>query len=440
VITNLQIDNFKSLKGLNTNFGLVNFIVGPNAAGKSNFVEALDFISHAVRENLSYAVAEKGGFYNICHRRQRRARGAIAFSVSAKTATKRSTVYSFTLSFQLRTRGEDIRADFYVASEQLKIALDPVDATAGTLLHADITREVTEKGREEYKVRISPEETQRESLNSVQRGFLGHLQFLERNAAEIIKPEPQNLLLSGLVRGMAPFGFVNRELQGVRVFQLNPRLAREPAAPSVHGELGRHGENLASAIDQMRLKDETGFKKLATWFKDAVPSFSKVLTEYTDTRQLGLFFEEEGFGSRWFAEDVSDGTIMSVALFLTLLDKRHKVVVIEEPENCLHPWILRRFLERCREQSSDRQIIITTHSPLAIAQSNVEELYLVERASGVSTLQKATEREPDLTKIIKKDLLDLGQYWLSGGLGAVPEAQEIDEPELFGRPQEDQPK
>jgi len=30
-----------------------------------------------------------------------------------------------------------------------------------------------------------------------------------------------------------------------------------------------------------------------------------VLTEYTDARQLGLMFQEEGFGSRWFADDVS---------------------------------------------------------------------------------------------------------------------------------------
>jgi len=59
MITNLKIDNFKSLKHIDVGFGSLNFIVGPNASGKTNLAEALDFLSHAIREDLAYAVSEK---------------------------------------------------------------------------------------------------------------------------------------------------------------------------------------------------------------------------------------------------------------------------------------------------------------------------------------------------------------------------------------------
>ncbi len=119
MITSIRVDNFKSLKNVNIALGRTNFLVGPNASGKSSFAEVLDFISHAVRENLPYAMADKGGFYNICHRRQRRARGAISFGVTGEVRISRSVSCIFDWAFQIRTRGQDIRADFYVASEVL---------------------------------------------------------------------------------------------------------------------------------------------------------------------------------------------------------------------------------------------------------------------------------------------------------------------------------
>jgi predicted ATPase len=156
------------------------------------------------------------------------------------------------------------------------------------------------------------------------------------------------------------------------------------------------------------------------------------MTDYTDSRQLGLFFEEDGFAARWFAEDVSDGTIMSVALFFSLLDRRHRIVMIEEPETSLHPWILRKFLERCRELSVKRQIIITTHSPLAVAFAKPSELFLIDRKEGATSLTRAEDLEANLSEIIRADLINLGEYWLSGGLGAVPTVPDVGDDELFG--------
>src|SRR6266480_673744 len=425
MIARLKIDNFKSLKGIDIRLGPINFVVGPNASGKSNLAEALDFISHAVREDLAYAVAEKGGFYNICHRRQRRARGAISFVVEA-TIQRRNDVCDFRLSFQLKTKGEDIRADFFVASEELTIKLKPKDQQSADNITLNIWRQ-----ENKYDLKLEQNLPQGSKLSTSQNNFVKKFEALKGFLTDSVEPSPQQLFISDFLKQFWPISMVAQELQGLRVFQLNPRLARQPAAPSVHGDLGRRGENLASALDRMRLHEEKNFRTLCNWLRDVVPTVGNLLTNYTETRQLGLFFEEEGFGSRWFAEDVSDGTIMSVALFFALLDRRHKNIVIEEPETSFHPWILRKFLERCREQSQRCQILITTHSPLAIAQARPDELFLIERTEGVTTLRRALEVESALAEIIRKDLIDLGQYWISGGLGAVPKVPEVNQGELF---------
>lgn len=426
MITRIQIDNFKSIKGLDVRLGLLNYVVGPNASGKSNLAEALDFVSHAVREDLAYAVAEKGGFFNICHRRLRRARGAITFHVEG--AFERPEVQcNFDLFFQIRTKTEEIRSDFFVASERFTIEFRRKEHPNELFLKMEFKREDKAYHFDIFIPNTPTEDTPRFLKNVIRR-----TESLKGFFPDAVEPLPQQLLISGFLKEYFPLNLVVRELQGLRVFQLNPRLARQPAAPSIHGDLGRRGENLASALDRLRSDDPKSFVQLRNWLRDVVPTFANLLTDYTETRQLGLFFEEEGFSSKWFAEDVSDGTIMSVALFFTLLDKRHKNIVIEEPETSLHPWILRKFLERCREQSRRCQIIITTHSPLAIATARPDELFLIERTDGVTNLRKATDVESDLNKIIKPAILDLGQYWLSGGLGAVPTLPEVKQDELFG--------
>ena len=432
MITRLRIDNFKSLKGLDVTLGSMNFIVGPNASGKSNFAEALDFLAHAITEDLTYAVAEKGGFYNICYRKQRRARGAIAFTVDGTIKRARDT-YEFTFDFQFRTRSEEIRADFYVASEELTIKLIANE----TRLLAPLTLRILRDG-DKYVVAFPDNRDHGISLTKTEDTFARRVKSLQEIFADADEASSQHLLFFGYLGEYFPISIVARELQGLRVFQFNPRLARQPAAPSVHGELGRRGENLAAAIDRMRLEDQGRFRKLGSWLRDVVPTIGGLFANYTETRQFGLFFEEEGFAARWFAEDVSDGTIMSVALFLALLDKRHRIIVVEEPETSLHPWILRKFLDRCREQSSKSQILITTHSPLAVAQSNPGELFLMERREGITTMRRALEVEAALPQIVRKDLIDLGEYWLSGGLGAIPSLPEERSVDLFGESDQEQ--
>ena len=418
MLKRISIENFKSIKHAEIVPQPLSVICGPNASGKSNFAEAIDFISHVFREGLQYAVAEKGGFYNICFRRVRRTKGAIGFRIEGELLLSDAEEARYEINFSIRARSEAIRAQFVVEEEGYFFAIvnraDPAKYA---------TLRITREG-DRYDLK---------SFGDTKERFRGRFGFgaqlaLENALPEFVKPLPQQLLL-GASRNYI-FGFLSglrrlvREIDGMRVFQISPRIGREPGIPSIETGMGRHGENLAVALDSFLSRREL-WRRLLTWTRDVVPSLEGWQTKYTETRQIGLFLEEKGFGAPWYAQDLSDGTIMSMALFMSLLEPTHRVVLIEEPENSLHPWALQRFLDRCREVSAERQIILTTHSPLVVSAARPDELFLIERLHGETQIFPAILRFPNLAEVIKKSALDLGEFWLAGGIGGVPEPTEV---------------
>lgn len=60
--------NYKSFASCDVGLAPLTFVVGANGSGKSNFLDALRFISDALRTSLEHAVRERGGIGAICRR------------------------------------------------------------------------------------------------------------------------------------------------------------------------------------------------------------------------------------------------------------------------------------------------------------------------------------------------------------------------------------
>lgn len=59
-LTQLSIRNYKSLRSIKFSPREFSVLVGRNSSGKSNFADALEFLSLAYADGLEHAVARKG--------------------------------------------------------------------------------------------------------------------------------------------------------------------------------------------------------------------------------------------------------------------------------------------------------------------------------------------------------------------------------------------
>lgn len=419
MLSELSIHNYKSLRNIKLS-NLPDFVVlvGANAAGKSNFSDALDFLSLVFRTGLAGAVRAKGGYENICFRRARRSRGSLAFGIVATTTEQvqwsddeEMQIYcTFHYNFAFRAATEAIASEYEVISEtaRVEISCEKLDQPNVLMIERNsdrthtVTGEVSEELQEAREMLIPP---------------LDRLQEF----VKLFEVPQDELLIARDFGRFPPFSWLHDILVRCRVYQISPYVARETGIPERSPELGRHGENLPAAVEYLKRAHPQAFEELLDHLSHTVPTMEELVTDYVETKQLGLFFKERSVGRRWFAQDVSDGTIQTVSIFLPLVDPRNRILVIEEPENSLHPWILRHFIDSCKNHSAEKQIFVTTQSLVAVNEVPLESLYVVRRRQSETSIDRCIVSNPELRRVISDQLMGLGEYWDTGAVAGVPE-------------------
>ena len=122
-----------------------------------------------------------------------------------------------------------------------------------------------------------------------------------------------------------------------------------------------------------------------------VNSFSSNVGLFDGNAPLGQF----GTGSqRLLSMGLSIGAASGDALLL-----------IDEIENGLEPYRIRSIINEFRSQhSSAGQIIITTHSPVAVAECTIDELMVVHSVSGRTVAYFLKGENPDVNKTIQQQI------------------------------------
>jgi Fe-S cluster assembly ATPase SufC len=103
------------------------------------------------------------------------------------------------------------------------------------------------------------------------------------------------------------------------------------------------------------------------------------------------------------------------------------ILLIEEPENGLHPSRLREVVEMLRKISTGsigntpRQVIVTTHSPLLLNYTQPEEVRIVQRDRERGTVVTPMSDVPDVHELL--DEFGTGELWYLLGEQALVEGK-----------------
>lgn len=138
-----------------------------------------------------------------------------------------------------------------------------------------------------------------------------------------------------------------------------------------------------------------------------------------------MLFKEAGISEELGLESISDGVLHALALLVVLeSDDENGLLAIEEPENAIHPWSVRAIVARA-QIAPRRQVLLTTHSETVVsAVADAGSLLITERqGERGTTVVPAKDRVDALDAILRETGQDLGDIWMGGSLGGVPQLE-----------------
>ena len=180
--------------------------------------------------------------------------------------------------------------------------------------------------------------------------------------------------------------------------------------------LTEQGDNLPVILDNI-LKNDAKRITFLNLLNNLLPDITNIEVENI-IEQRRMFNLTENYANTDIpAPLVSDGTSDIIALIVALYFEKGDLILIEEPERNIHPSLLSRLVQMMKESSTEKQIIITTHSPEVLRSSNLEDIFLISRKSdGFSTISKPINNknilpfieELGIDEVYLDNLLELG--------------------------------
>ncbi len=208
---------------------------------------------------------------------------------------------------------------------------------------------------------------------------------------------PRRLALANLVEDEKHFPVAlwvrNILMEGIHVLTLNSAAMRRPSSPSVPRAFRTDGSNLPLVVRDLRNHHEKDFKDWLEHLRTVLPDLQTIdVIERPEDRHFYLNVHYSNLEQPVPSWLLSDGTLRLLALtLLAYLPHNQEVYLIEEVENGIHP----RAIEAVFESLSsvyDGQVLMATHSPLIVGLTKWEQiLCFAKNASGATSIVRGSE-------------------------------------------------
>jgi len=346
MITAISISGFKSFVNIeNLELPRLAVLFGPNTAGKSNFLDAVQALSRiGTSRTLADALQDPIRGYPI---------ETFAFPPGGLPELLAKDSAEFSLKASL-----SVGKDRY----QYNISVGIVPSTGAVHVRDEYLGALTWKGSLKGNPLI-------ERVDS-------ELRIRRRSKPAHPRTEPVELnhsLLSDLRLSGTEYRGIEKcrsELLGWRMYYLDPRVAmRRAAPPSEVYDIGLLGENIAPYLYRLQKEDRQHFDAVRRLLRTLIPSVEHLDVDL-DKRRGTLDITIQQNGIAYSSRIISEGTLRILALCAIAVNPRPApVMAFEEPENGVQPRRLELIAEFLTSLALDRdcQLIVTTHSPLFCA-------------------------------------------------------------------------
>ena len=151
----------------------------------------------------------------------------------------------------------------------------------------------------------------------------------------------------------------------------------------------------------------------------------KAVRDQNSQANYRVAIEFEGVDGDVNADDISEGTLLALAILLSVVVDGPKLILIDDLDKGLHPAAQAKLVEILRkvmESRPDLQIIATTHSPYLLDCFDPSEVRVMSLgADGSARCKKLTEH-PNFAEW--EGALKAGELWASVGEDWIREPAE----------------
>lgn len=410
MITRIEVSNFKSFKHIDIKLGKFNVIIGPNASGKSNFVQVFKFIRDIIQFGLDNAIQMQGGIKYLQN---------LKIKDSEPLSFKIYLSHSFIVPLE---KSESIKITDYIYGVKLKIFNNNYEIIHEQLIvnyelikysdtiqkeNYDETESIKEKilkrgmiafERKNGNFRLDYDH-EVSILNKILSPLSDYITLLKSRESsenkELLIQYPTSIIVTEL----------NKILRDIGIYDFESKLIKKGLS-TISGkvELEEDGRNIPIVLKKI-IDDNEKRRALLDLIEDILSFVKEIDIEKSNDRTLLLKLKESYFDNEMIPVSLlSDGTINVLVIIIALYFEKKKIIIFEEPERNIYPYLISRIVSHMDDASQNKQIIITTHNPEFVKWADIKNLIFIARdEDGFSKVYRPSE-VIDLKAFLENDL------------------------------------
>ena len=419
MITLIEALNYQCLRYVRQPLGSFHVLVGPNASGKTMFLDVVGFLHDLVSEGLDEAVTSRAAHLSDLIWRHEGERFELAIEARIPEENRdlldepRFDTVRYEVAIRFNTESQQVE----IAEEKgwLKVAGPPPKVTQLSLFPAEhqgpstlITPRAGSKSRRLFGKAAGGNDNYRAEVHPKHGRWSPAFALGPRKSTLANLPEDEtNFPVSSWLKGFLS--------DGIEKIVLSSSQMRLASAPGRGYGFQPDGSNLPWVIRRLAEQSPDRLTDWVAHLQTALPDLEGIETVVReDDRHCYLRLAYRG-GLKVPSWLVSDGTLRLMALTLpAYLNELKGIYLIEEPENGIHPLAV-DILFQSLSSVYRAQVMLATHSPviLSVAESD-QVLCFAKTDNGASCIVRGSNH-PRLRDWHGE--VDLGTLFASGVLG-----------------------
>ena len=420
MIRRIEALNYRCLRYIDTKLDDFHVLVGPNATGKTTFLDVVAFLGLLVSDGVEAAVNERTqNFFDLVWgRKGNRFELAIEAAIPEEHQTPLDSPLYDRIRYEVAIGLDEETQELRIFDEQILLGKEkrcdsgkrkkPSASPPTTILQEKDDRGwkrlIGRYRKKEWDV--SPEQPTDDQGEAVSEDY-----------NIVLRPNPRKTVFAGLNEGEFPASMwlADQLARGIHRIALSSAKLLQPSPPGKGLTLKEDGSNLPWVVTELETKAPEQYADWLAHLQTALPDLKRVrVVERPEDKHRYLMMQYKG-GLEVPSWMVSDGTLRLMALtMLAYVPDFRAICLVEEPENSIHPTNIETVMQSM-QSVYDGQMLVATHSPILLGVVDPKAILVFSRNERRGTRIVRGSEHPGLTDW--RGEVSLGTLFAGGVLG-----------------------